>query len=177
MEELINKLSSYELFNNLLPGIVFSFMLSKILNIDIIGDIQLIERFLMYYFVGLLIGRIGSLIIEPLAKKVRIIRRAAYKDYLEAEKNDPKIKILSDVNILYRNIVTTFGLLLAIIEIRFLFWNNSMENLLKVKLYFMNNFPVNLLLILLILFILSYRKQTQYIKGRIDGLLKRNNGG
>ena len=114
MEELISKISSYQLFNNLAPRIVFNFMLSKLLNINILEDVSIIEKLIMCYFFGILIGRIGSLIVETGLEKTKIVSRADYKDYVSAIKVDSEIKVLSEVNAMYRNMAMVFFVLLAI---------------------------------------------------------------
>lgn len=58
MKEILEKVSSYNLFNYLLPGTVFVFVLSKISGYNFIQKDLLIGAFL-YYFIGLVISRIG----------------------------------------------------------------------------------------------------------------------
>ena len=72
MEKLLEKLTSYNLFNYLLPGIIFSVLLEKTTNYSIIHKDILIEAFLAY-FIGLIISRVSSLIIEPLLIKISCI--------------------------------------------------------------------------------------------------------
>ena len=177
MEELINKISSYELFNNLAPGIVFDFMLSKVLNINILEDTSIIEKLIICYFFGILIGRIGSLIVEPLLEKAKIVRRANYKDYVSAIKVDSQIKVLSEVNTMYRNMATVFFVLLVIISIQFIFGYTAMLIIEIFKSYFENNIKLYISLFLFMVFVLSYRKQTSYITKRIKKVLQEDIGG
>jgi hypothetical protein len=65
MKEILDKLSSYNLFNYLLPGIIFVVLASEITRYSFIHDDIVIGAFL-YYFIGLVISRFGSLAIEPL---------------------------------------------------------------------------------------------------------------
>ena len=64
IESLLEKLSSYNLLNNLLPGAIFCYLLKTIVNIDISNNI--VEDLFVYYFIGMIISRIGSIIIEPI---------------------------------------------------------------------------------------------------------------
>ena len=64
MKEIINKLSSYNLFNYLLPGTVFVALTEAFTSFPFAQDDLLIALFL-YYFIGLIISRIGSLFVEP----------------------------------------------------------------------------------------------------------------
>lgn len=95
MEDIIKsvseKISSYNIFNNLLPGVVFCYILNKITRFTIANG-DLVENIFMYYFVGMIISRIGSLIVEPILTKAKtkkigpFIKRSNYKDYIVAAK-------------------------------------------------------------------------------------------
>lgn len=59
MENILSLLSTYELFNNIFPGIIFSYFLS-LQNYNIISNkIDIYEKLLLYYFIGLVISRIA----------------------------------------------------------------------------------------------------------------------
>ena len=59
MEAILSLLSTYELFNNIFPGIIFSYILS-LQNYNIIPNkIDVYEKLFLYYFIGLIISRIG----------------------------------------------------------------------------------------------------------------------
>lgn len=157
MKEFLDKLTSYNIFINLLPGIIFVVILQNYFFIKIPQQDILINLFI-YYFVGLVINRIGSLIIEPLLIKFNFIKYAPYKDYLSASRKDDKIETFLEVNNTFR---TLLSLLLVVI-------------LIKPYLYIVQKIGLtieaNLLLILvsiMILFLFSYKKQTRYIFRRI----------
>jgi hypothetical protein len=157
VNELLNKISSYNVFNYLLPGIVFTVVASELLHYPV-AQRDIITELFLYYFVGLVISRFGSVIIEPLAKGIRLVRFAKYKDFVLAEKKEPKLELLSEVNNTYRTFCSLFVLLL----------------LLKVYLRMETRFPsirswdgTILVILLLILFLYSFRKQTAYITQRI----------
>ena len=157
MKELLSKLSSYNLFNYLLPGIIFALLASEVTRYSFIQQDIIIGAFL-YYFIGLVISRFGSLAIEPLLKRLSFLQFADYKDFIVASKKDEKIELLSEVNNTYRTLSSLFILLL----------------LLKLYEKVEGRFPilkeweaVILMVLLLIVFLLSYRKQTGYITKRI----------
>lgn len=156
MEKLLEKLTSYNLFNYLLPGIIFSILLEKTTNYSIIQENIVAEAFLAY-FIGLLISRISSLIIEPILKKVKFVKFADYKDFVLASENDNKIELLSESNNMYRVFISLFVVLIIV---------NIYEQLLQQMLGEYTNFVVIVLLLLLFLF--SYRKQTHYITKRVE---------
>ncbi|XJN32673.1 hypothetical protein AB2E29_10455 [Escherichia coli] len=55
MDGLWEKISSYNIFNNLFPGALFIYLLERMTNIVLSGD-DLIKNVVLYYFVGLVIG-------------------------------------------------------------------------------------------------------------------------
>lgn len=158
MNDLISKLSSYNLFNYLLPGVLFSFLVENFTKYSLIQENLFVGAFL-YYFVGLIISRIGSLAIEPFLKWVKFLKFADYKDFIKASKHDEKIEIFSEQNNMYRTFVSMFFLffVLKIYEsLSFVF------PILKEADQFV------LLFLILCLFLGSYRKQTNYITKRIS---------
>lgn len=113
MNELLNKISSYHLFNYLLPGCLFAVAGSKLTNRHLSQDNIALGLFL-YYFYGLVISRIGSLLVEPLLKKLGFLKFADYRKFVSACKNDPKIEILSESNNMYRTICSLLLVLMAL---------------------------------------------------------------
>ena len=77
MDNFMEKLSSYNILNNLFPGAVYCFLMKFICSVDFISD-NIISDILIYYFVGMIISRLGSVVIEPLYKKIRIVSFADY---------------------------------------------------------------------------------------------------
>ena len=74
MKEILDKLSSYNLFNYLLPGVIFVVIANKVTHYDFIQDDIVIGAFL-YYFIGMVISRFGSLAIEPILKYLSFLFR------------------------------------------------------------------------------------------------------
>ena len=177
MEEIgrimLEKISSYNIFNNFFPGIAFCYMVKTFTDYKLdIGNLW--ENIFIYYFWGLVIGRIGSLLIENLLLKVTIknkksklkenyIDRAPYKEYIEASEKFSFIKILNETNNMYRTMISVFASVLII----------KLYEILSI--HFINLFgqmemPLEILLLLtgMILFIVSYKKQTDYIRKRVQ---------
>ena len=127
MKDLLSKLSSYNLFNYLLPGIIFVVAASKFTHYSFIQQDIIIGLFL-YYFIGLVISRFGSLTIEPFLRRLSFLKFAEYKDFVLASKKDDKLELLSEVNNTYRTLCSMFALLLLLkvyerIEYRYSLWS------------------------------------------------------
>lgn len=158
MNDLVKKISSYNLFNYLLPGVLFAFIASKITHYDFIQENIIVGAF-FYYFVGMVLSRIGSLVVEPILRKSRFVRLSPYRDYVRAEKLDSKLETLSETNNTYRSLL---AMLLAVCAI---FSYEALEGCFSGLSSF--RVPV-ILLALLALFLMSYRKQTEYISKRVE---------
>jgi hypothetical protein len=163
MKDLLDKISSYNLFNYLLPGILFVCFANFFSGYNFVQDNNVISAFLCY-FLGMVISRFGSLVLEPILKSISFLTFADYKSFVSASKKDEKIELFSEINNTYRTITAMFILLL----------------LLKAYHHFevLWNVPTKLsafiaIVLLLLIFLLSYRKQTSYIRRRID-VIKNN---
>jgi len=114
-------------------------------------------------FIGLVAGRFGSLVIEPLYKKIGIINTADYNNFIAASKKDSKIEILSSKNNMYRTFTAVFVL--------YAIWR--VANCVVVRYPVLQPWLMRVGVILLILlFSLSYRKQTRYIHDRINAQME-----
>ena len=156
MDSLLSLLNEYELFNNIFPGIIFLYFSNLQNYIPILDKIDIYEKLFLYYFIVLIIGRICSLFLEPLFKKLEIIKFADYSKFLKAEEKDSKIHMLVLVNNMYRSfcVVFLFSFLWLIYKNDFLF-STLLPRLL-------------IILFLFFLFVYSYKKQTEYIKKRVE---------
>ena len=156
MDSLLSLLNEYELFNNIFPRIIFLYFSNLQNYIPILDKIDIYEKLFLYYFIGLIIGRIGSLFLEPLFKKLEIIKFADYSKFLKAEEKDSKIHMLVLVNNMYRSfcVVFLFSFFWLIYKNDFLF-STLLPRLL-------------IILFLFFLFVYSYKKQTEYIKKRVE---------
>lgn len=158
MTDLLQKISSYNLFNYLLPGILFSVALEKFGLVTFAHENLLIEAFI-FYFIGLSISRFGSLITEPILKKIKFLKFAPYKDFVSASKKDAQIEIFSEANNTYRTL--TSMLILLILFKAYSKLELALPELEAWRLWI-------LLVLLLVMFLYSYKKQTDYISKRIN---------
>jgi hypothetical protein len=158
MNDILAKISSYNIFNNLVPGAVLAFLLATF-EIYTIDTKSIVTDLIVFYFMGLVISRVGSLVVEPLFKLTGLIKYADYKDYLTASAKDARIFILIEENNQYRTLV---ALIVTVILVYFAKLAVTCFMLSASWVY------AGLTVALLVLFTFSYRKQTDYIRKRVE---------
>ncbi|PRY08378.1 hypothetical protein CLV24_12165 [Pontibacter ummariensis] len=158
MNELISKISSYNIFNFLFPGALFAVLADKLTRLSLLQEDMLIGAF-VYYFIGLVISRFGSLVIEPVLKNIKFLEFSDYRDYISASERDQKIELCLEVSNTYRTITSMFiilGLVMAYLEF-------------ESKLHWLEQNRIHLLIMaLLVMFAFSYRKQSVYLSKRVE---------
>jgi len=160
MKDLLNKVSSYNILNNLLPGGVFVFLLRRMTSFNLYDENAVIQL-IICYFAGMIISRFGSVIVEPVLRK--FVKFAEYPDYIKASKKDAKIEILLETNNTYRSFAALFVVLFLA----------ELYEVLEKKLPVCENIRFFLIFIVLfLLFVISYIKQTKYIVNRVKEALK-----
>lgn len=158
MEKLLEQISAYEILNNLLPGTLFCALLKWHTGFQPESNNAVAEIFI-FYFVGLVVSRFGSLVIEPLYKKLKIIKTADYTSFIIASAKDSKIDTLSTKNNMYRTFVAVFFLYAIFLAAEWL----------VIKCPVLQPWLTGLgVILILLLFSFSYRKQTDYIRNRIS---------
>jgi hypothetical protein len=157
MNELLSKISSYHLFNYLLPGSLFAVVATELTHRQFVQQ-NLVLGLFVYYFYGLIISRVGSLFVEPFLKWVRFLKFADYRDFVAACKKDPKIDELSETNNMYRTLCT---LLIALTLLQGIV-------LLELKYPQLKRAELPVLIAAVFgLLLFSYKKQTGYITKRV----------
>lgn len=156
VNELLNKISSYNIFNYLFPGAVFSILADRLDVLEAPDDI--VKQLLWYYFVGLVISRVGSVVVEPLLRRTSFVKYSDYSDYLRACASDPKLDVMVEVSNTYRTLATTFALLLISLIA------NWIAAAVGVSVQWQERSAI---LLLLVLFLFSFRKQSGYVSKRV----------
>lgn len=158
MGKFIEKLDSYELMTSLLPGAFFCITFTIFCGIEFPIE-NILEEIVVYYFMGLIINRIGSIIVKPFLLKIKVIKEVAYDEYVNAEKKDSKIKVLMETCNYYRSMLTSCLLLLIM---KCVFWYPFNIS------WFQENWRGILLLGLIALFLATYRKQINFVCKRVN---------
>lgn len=154
----LGRISNYNLLNNLIPGAINCVLLKYLVGYDLMS-VGTLELIVIFYFAGMINGRIGALIVEFILKKVHFVTFRDHKLFVAAEQKDKKIIYLSETNNMYRSMISVVftALLVKLYRVGVdLHWNwgNITEWVVLVAI--------------LILFLCAYRKQTKYIVSRID---------
>lgn len=161
MTEFISKLSSYNLFNYLFPWVVFISFLDFFTKYSMPSENIFILAFLSY-FAWLVISRIWSVIVEPFLKWIGLLKFKEYRDFIKASEIDKKLEVLSEQNNVFRTIISML----------FIIFFTKIYSMISEYLNFWNMDFYVLLIFLLIIFIIAYKKQTYYINLRIENNLK-----
>lgn len=157
MDKVLEKLTTYNIFTNLFPGVIYCFVATKFFNVPLIQDDLVVAAFL-YYFCGMVISRVSSLVVEPIMKKSGLVTYSNYSDYVGASREDKFIEQMLEVSNSYRSVI---ALLLCLIGTGA--WTTLETNWPT----FDEHEDYVLLIALLILFGLAFRKQTQYMTNRV----------
>lgn len=158
MGDFMGQLSSYNLLNYLLSGVIFCELASRVLDRSY-APTNAIAAVFLYYFVGLVVSRFGSLVVEPALFRTKFVKRADHSDYVMASMKDQKIDILNEQNNVYRTLLAGLVLIVLLTII------GRIESLWP----FLRSWEKPLgVVVLIALFMSSYRKQTRYIVRRVD---------
>lgn len=179
MEEIVksisDKISAYNIFNNLLPGIIFCSVLTKVTRFGFSND-NILEQLFIWYFTGMIISRIGSIFVESLLKKLKFKKKpylvfANYKQYIAASEAKPFIATLSETNNTYRTVIA----LLISLGVVYLY-DTFLFDWIAGKWDIGNKLAVVIVgVLLIVLFVKSYKKQTDYVRQQVEKYVNEQN--
>lgn len=164
MNKFLDKISAYQFLNYMIPGTLF------LVLVDVLGiyDLPLDNVLLMLfggYCLGMVLSRIGSLLLERYLIKWKFVVFAPYGDFKDAESKDPKVGVLSTENNMYRTFLATFLTLLILFGLNLIPYMNE----------FMHTPWMTLIVITVItsLFLFAYRKQTSYVRKSVEHIISK----
>ena len=159
IKTLIDKLSQYNFVTNILPGTMLCLMLKHIVGYDLFVTNEWYQMGIIFYFVGMVNNRFSSLVIELTMKKTKIVKFSNYKEFIDEKKKDSKITVLSMENNVFRSYISVCTISLIA----------SLFKLIADNVNWIDEWKMQFLLVaLLLLFMLSYRKQTSYVRERVE---------
>lgn len=156
--KILEKISTYQILNYMIPGSVLCLLLKYLVGYDLL-TFSLVENIVVVYFVGMVNSRLSSLVLKPLLKKIKVINEADHKEFIHAEKKDAKLTVLSDMNNSFRSISNAMLILLLAY---------LLKHISIIETFVLENVNWIAIVSLLVLFVLSYRKQTEYVKERVE---------
>lgn len=165
---IIERVSNYELLNNIIPGSIYVILTEKLTSFKIqTGDFW--QDIIVFYFGGLVIGRIGSLVVERFLKWSKKTQFEPHSDYVKAENKNKLVRELSTINNMYRTYTAVAMCLAFTVIFNHLWallekcdWSKSVMYLVGCGL-------------LVVIFGKSYIKQTEYISSRVKTINQLNN--
>lgn len=156
---LIDKLSQYNFLTNILPGTVLCIVLKYLVGYEMFISEDWYLMGIVFYFVGMVNNRFSSLVVEPILKGIHFVDFAPYKDFVSAEKKDAKVTTLSMENNVFRSYVSVF--VLSLLAYGYKYGLNAVCPCQMSQ-------ELLLIILLLVLFAFSYRKQTTYVRKRVE---------
>jgi len=112
---IINRLSKYEWFNRLFPGVFFVLM-AKVLRCPMFSPSNWLETLGMYMLWGELTSRVGALVLEPLLKYAHVVRFSEYEDYQDYQEQDKCGADMLTTNANFARTLCALGLLLELLR-------------------------------------------------------------
>lgn len=157
LKQVVERFSSYKLFNFFLPGAVMYgvLRLNGVVALDIL---KFWELLIVIYFMGLLCSRVGSVVIEEIMKRFNWIKGYDIKKYLEKQNSESMIVVLLEICNTYR----TFAAVFLILPFVHIVYGAYLETLSWSVLYYV--IPE---LLIMILFCFSFYKQYCYFQNSI----------
>ena len=157
MKAVLEKLSAYSILGYLLPGSLFVILGERLTSFSLIQR-SWVAGIVLYYFIGLVISRVGSLIVKPVLERIGFVKDAPYEDYVEASKSDSRIDILSARNNLFRTLCAMVMMLIGL---------KIGEKVIGVLPWGADVYDFVMLAGLFVLFLFSYQKQAQEVVRRV----------
>lgn len=153
---MFDKLDAYNLVANLVPGAALTYALNfsqfPTPSPDHIGAFLLVS-----FVAGVTANRLGSLILDPLLRKIEFLKKKDYPAFLHREKADQKLDALVANSGLYRTFFTT-GLI----------YLGALAAAPVAAQLSINNVFILLVIAGMVVFIFALRKEDQYIHARIE---------
>lgn len=163
MKAILEKLSAYTVLGYLLPGVLFVILGERLTSFSLIQR-SWVAGIVLYYFIGLVISRVGALIVQPVLERIGFVDEAPYEDYVEAWESDSRIDVLSVRNSLFRTLCTMVMMLIGL---------KIGEKVIGVLPWGADVYDFVMLAGLVVLFLFSYRKQARAVVRRVRYVRKK----
>ena len=168
MDGLLGKISSYKIFNYLLPGSLFAVVADAVTAYRLHPGRHRCRAFsLLFHRAGGQSHRIPGRRAR-FWRAVRFVNFVDYRKFAEVSKADPKINVLSETNNMYRTLCALFLLLLLVV---------LFDRFAPSLPWLVYGSPYIAGVAFVIMFLFAYRKQTAYIVERVNRVVDREKAG
>lgn len=158
IKAILEKISNYNILTNIIPGAVLCVILQYLVGYDLFAGNNWFVLGVLFYILGVINNRISSLVIGPFLTWIKFVKPCSYKEFIKTENVDPKVTVLSTENNVFRSYIAVFCLSLLALLYKTVLSNWAILS---------DNINLVVLVILVILFAFSYRKQTKLLSQRI----------
>lgn len=160
METLIKGLGAYDLFVNLIPGVLY-YLFAPDWFQQLFTSANGFELLIVCYFFGIVLSRVGSLVIENFLKWRSWILIPDYMSFIKAEEMDEKVSKLERIGSL-----SSMAIILCLV-----YTANNLCGYSPIGWY-----KTIVFLALAILFVFSFMKQKRYVAERVQADCKYQTG-
>ena len=162
MDKILQALNQYDVVTCIIPGLVFCQLTDWMYCTKFMGT-DAFNLLVTSYIFGLIISRIGSIIIEPFCEKVGIIHKAPYSEWVQAKKQDDEIDTITTKSTVYRSL----SALIFFQMILYICWLFELQHIIFTRC---GIFMLCLAAMGFIFF--AYRKQVSYVHKRVQCVLQ-----
>jgi hypothetical protein len=155
---MFEKLDGYDLVANLVPGAALTYAL-HFSKFPTPAPTDWAAFLLIAFVAGVTSNRLGSLIVDPLLRRVKFLKPKNYESFIASEKSDKKLETLVANHGLYRTFFTAGLVYLALLLISYWFPSTASSDQQVFILFVLAG---------MIVFLLAFRKEDGYIHSRIE---------
>jgi hypothetical protein len=164
-------ISSFNLINFFVPGVLFIFILNKTTNLLNLPQ-DTTTLIILYYIAGIAVNRFGSLYIRKMLKFFSLIKETEdahrgqrYENYIDAKRYDHELKEITQMSDLYKTFIAVIFLSVAF---------NIYEEIRSCCAILVQYEYLIFTLLILLLALKSYIVQDDYIQKRVARFVKAN---
>lgn len=162
MSDLAYLISNTRIVSCLVPGAMMCVFINNYFRVDFLKNDALFN-IIIFYAVGVVIGRVGSIVIEPFFKNIGLIEKDNYARFIEAEERNPKLNTIDEICRFYRSLVALMIIIIVGLIVSFF---------LKMYSLWISFGALIAAILILVLMVFAYRKQSKYTIERINKVLE-----
>jgi hypothetical protein len=161
---MFEKLDAYDVVANLVPGAALTYAL-HFSKFPTPAPNDWAAFLLVAFVAGVTTNRLGSLVLDPLLRRIRFLKQKNYESFVTSEKDDKKLETLVSNHGLYRTFFTAGLVYLTLVGLSHLFPAIAAADQIVFGLFVVAG---------MIVFLFAFRKEDGYIHTRIEAAKKRS---